>query len=476
MSEQLVTLRRTFDERLLALEAGLAHPDQGPSLESLVLGLARVAADEAEAAARDAIRRVRREAAEQTAASAADAEETQSLLEAERARTEALRAEIANLTEQLSAAVSSRDAIDAGKQREIDQLTATIDEMRVALDECSRAAARNAESLASELERVTVAMRERDFFAQQRDAITAERDRLVSERDAIAAERDAVVAAREALAAERDALLKQQDSSAADRGSLTAERDSAIADRDAALEEREVLAAERDALVAERDRLLGERDEFVRAHDALLLQRDTIVHERDEIRQEHDREVAKLREELARAAAAPAPAPPPTPAAVEYAMHELQEMTGRHAPKGKKQAVIEHAVTELQEGLTSQPAGSSKKKSGGKTYSAERQNARQAFPHAVGVQIDGEAALLVDLSVGGAQVLSCCALKPAKNVKMLLPSSDQPVLCRGRIVWARLEPTMPGKPIRYRAGMSFTGADSSALQTFMARHASRSNR
>jgi hypothetical protein len=73
-------------------------------------------------------------------------------------------------------------------------------------------------------------------------------------------------------------------------------------------------------------------------------------------------------------------------------------------------------------------------------------------------------------------VLSCAALKPAKNVKMLLPSSEQPVLLRGRIVWARLEPTMPGKPIRYRAGMSFTATDPTAVQSFMTRHASRSSR
>ena len=88
LSDQLVTLRRNFDERLIALETGLTEPDHGPSIESLILDLARVAAEEAEAAARDAVRRVRREAAEQTAASAADAEETHALLEAERARTE----------------------------------------------------------------------------------------------------------------------------------------------------------------------------------------------------------------------------------------------------------------------------------------------------------------------------------------------------------------------------------------------------
>jgi hypothetical protein len=484
LSDQLATLRRTFDERLIALETGLSDPHQGPSIESLILDLARVAAEEAEAAARDVIRRVRREAAEQTASATADAEETQALLQAERGRTERLRAEIATLTEQLSTANNSRHETDAGKQRELDQkqhelqeLKAKVEELKLALDETSHTAAKNAESLAKELERVNVAMRERDFFAQQRDTLTAERDRLIVERDAIAA-------ARDAMTAERDTVLRQRDTSAADHGTLTTERDSAIADRDAALEEREVLASERDALITERDRLVAERDEFVRSHDALALQRDTLSHERDEIREERDREIRKLREELTKASAAPAPpapaAPPatPKPSAIEHAMSELQDMTSRHSPKApKKQAVIEHALTELQEGMSSGGSQTSKKKSASaKVYSAVRQDPRQAFSNALGVQIDGEAALLVDLSVGGAQVLSCSALKPAKNVKMLLPSSDQPVLCRGRIVWARLEPTMPGKPIRYRAGMTFTGADQAAVQTFMTRHASRPSR
>ena len=485
LSDQLVSLRRTFDERLIALENGLADPDRGPSIESLILDLARVAAEEAEAAARDIIRRVRREAAEQTAATAADAEEAHGLLAAERARADLLRAEIATLTEQLSTVTHTHDETDAGKQRElglkqqeIDRLNTTVDKLRLELDECSRAAAKSAESLASEMERVTVAMRERDFFAQQRDSITAERDRL-------AAERDVIAAARDAITAERDTILRQRDTTAADRGALTTERDAAIADRDAAIEEREVLAAERDALIAERDRLIAERDEFVRSQDALTLQRDTLSHERDEIRAERDREIAKLRDELSKASAAPVAAAPSAPGetpkgtAIDHAMSELQEMTTRHSPKSvKKQAAIEHVLAEFQESVANspQPSSSKKKSASAKTYSAVRQDPRQAFPNALGVQIDGEAALLVDLSVGGAQVLSCSALKPAKTVKMLLPSSDQPVLCKGRIVWARLEPTMPGKPIRYRAGMTFTGADQSAIQTFMTRHGSRSSR
>jgi hypothetical protein len=96
---------------------------------------------------------------------------------------------------------------------------------------------------------------------------------------------------------------------------------------------------------------------------------------------------------------------------------------------------------------------------------------RQAFREPLSVQIDGEAALLVDLSLSGAQVLSQTALKPARAVRMILPSMETPVLCRGKIAWARLEPASKGKPFRYRAGLFFTGPDEAAIQAFMTRHA-----
>src|SRR5262249_43552375 len=137
-----------------------------------------------------------------------------------------------------------------------------------------------------------------------------------------------------------------------------------------------------------------ERDEFVRSHDALVLQRDTLAHERDEIRQERDREISKMRDELAKASSAPA-APPapvetPKPGAIEHAMSELHEMTGRPSakPPKMKQTAIEHAIAEIQEGMTSgQPSSGKKKSSVAKTYSTARQDPRQAFPNALGVQI-----------------------------------------------------------------------------------------
>ena len=52
---ELDTLRVDLDARLLALENALTSPDDCESLESLIVDLARVAMDEAEAATRRAI-------------------------------------------------------------------------------------------------------------------------------------------------------------------------------------------------------------------------------------------------------------------------------------------------------------------------------------------------------------------------------------------------------------------------------------
>ena len=82
--------------------------------------------------------------------------------------------------------------------------------------------------------------------------------------------------------------------------------------------------------------------------------------------------------------------------------------------------------------------------------------------------------MLVDLSISGAQVLSQTALKPARAVRMLLPSVESPVLCRAKIAWARLEPASKGKSFRYRAGLFFTATDEAAVQAFMIRHANGS--
>jgi hypothetical protein len=87
----------------------------------------------------------------------------------------------------------------------------------------------------------------------------------------------------------------------------------------------------------------------------------------------------------------------------------------------------------------------------------------------VEIQIDGSPAWLIDLSLSGAQILATIALKPNRVVKLTLPLAAKKVLpCKGKIMWAKLEPGQSG--LRYRAGVSFTDPDEAALEHFLKQH------
>ena len=89
------------------------------------------------------------------------------------------------------------------------------------------------------------------------------------------------------------------------------------------------------------------------------------------------------------------------------------------------------------------------------------------------IQIDGAAGELVDLSVGGAQVL--CPRKPEANhvAAVSLLAGESSLDCRGKIVWAWLEPHSQRRALRYRAGIMFTEVDEAAIDAFISRHAAK---
>jgi hypothetical protein len=78
----------------------------------------------------------------------------------------------------------------------------------------------------------------------------------------------------------------------------------------------------------------------------------------------------------------------------------------------------------------------------------------------------------LDLSFAGGLVVSRASVKPNQLLKVVLPSSAPPVVCSGKVVWARLEPSAGGRPAGYRAGVQFTKPDESAIAAFIAAHAS----
>jgi hypothetical protein len=101
--------------------------------------------------------------------------------------------------------------------------------------------------------------------------------------------------------------------------------------------------------------------------------------------------------------------------------------------------------------------------------SPKRQSSRHVLSDEVQVQIDGAPAILVDLSANGAQILSPTALKPNRAVKVLLPFDRNPILCKGKIAWARLELPSAGGPPKYRGGIFFTAVDEPSVEAFLAK-------
>jgi hypothetical protein len=83
----------------------------------------------------------------------------------------------------------------------------------------------------------------------------------------------------------------------------------------------------------------------------------------------------------------------------------------------------------------------------------------------VEVSIDGNPAVLEDLSIVGALVVSPTILRPNQRVRLSLPDKNRPVRFRGSVAWASLE--MPKGGPRYRAGIEFFDADPVALNKFI---------
>lgn len=86
----------------------------------------------------------------------------------------------------------------------------------------------------------------------------------------------------------------------------------------------------------------------------------------------------------------------------------------------------------------------------------------------VNVQVDGNTASLVDLSVIGAHVLSPVILKPNRHVRFAFADPAHPMRCRAVVVWATFE--IPKGVARYRAGVEFVDADPEAVTRFIEAH------
>ena len=79
----------------------------------------------------------------------------------------------------------------------------------------------------------------------------------------------------------------------------------------------------------------------------------------------------------------------------------------------------------------------------------------------VEVQIDGNPASIVDLSLVGAQVISPTILKPNQRVRIAFANGGRPFRFSAAVAWASFE--IPKGGPRYRAGIEFFDADQDAV-------------
>ncbi len=84
----------------------------------------------------------------------------------------------------------------------------------------------------------------------------------------------------------------------------------------------------------------------------------------------------------------------------------------------------------------------------------------------VEVILDQHSAILIDLSIVGAQVLSPTILKPNQRVRMAFGESRQAIRFSATVVWSWFE--LVGTEPSYRAGLEFLDADPEAVENFYA--------
>jgi CheY-like chemotaxis protein len=84
----------------------------------------------------------------------------------------------------------------------------------------------------------------------------------------------------------------------------------------------------------------------------------------------------------------------------------------------------------------------------------------------VEIQLDGNPANVVELSIVGAQVVSLTILRPNQRVRVSIPTEEFVMRFRGTIAWAKFELPKPTEPPRYRAGVEFNDADATAMNEF----------
>lgn len=102
-------------------------------------------------------------------------------------------------------------------------------------------------------------------------------------------------------------------------------------------------------------------------------------------------------------------------------------------------------------------------------YRGTRRAPRLRLSGQVEVLVDGNQAVLVDLSTIGAQLVSATVLKPSQRIRIALYDAQGTVRFNASVAWASFE--VPPKSVPcYRAGIEFIDANAAAVDAYCARH------
>jgi chromosome segregation ATPase len=498
---ELQELRASLDARLAALEAALDDPKQHSSLERLMLELARVATEEAEASAREVVGAVRTEglsaleAEKALGASLRQAlEDAQASLEAERSVAVAARQQLADAHQRLMDAEQRLNASsEAREQDEVERSTLRreLENALTALKTERAGAAAAEQQLASARQAREHDQAARAKFKRELEnalgLLKTERGRSAGLEQALAQANAEAEAVRSAAAVGNRELAEAQSASEGERATVahlqdtiaTLERTAESTSAELKVLQQEIERMRLDAEArgsnlsgsqAELEQALGKAQQAwreARAHvDEAQAQTVLAVLERDSLKAEPERVVAAERSQQSG-----------PPARYEELLHSSEqrirslELALRDAEMRAESAECE---LELQRRAAA-PVPAAPATSTGAEPAAQgetpsfpgpaRAAKRVAILGDLDIEVDGARAKLIDASVTGAQILASASMKPNRLVRLSIPNGDKAIICKGKIVWARLEPR--SGQIGYRAGVSFTTADPAELEAFL---------
>jgi hypothetical protein len=151
-----------------------------------------------------------------------------------------------------------------------------------------------------------------------------------------------------------------------------------------------------------------------------------------------------------------------------HAEVRVMSHTGDYTRQVAKPSVVE-APTAAASGAGAQPASgavATEEPPRRLDWHGTRRAPRHRVRSGLEIQLDGNPASVVDLSIVGAQVLSNTILRPNQKVRVSIPNDDFVMRFRGAVAWAKFELPKPTAAPRYRAGVEFTDADASAVAAF----------